>query len=464
MTRRFYRRAVVALALLPLFAACGRTPPPTPSPPGNPGETITGRERLGWDQQAATAAELATFRYAIYVDGARSEVADVTCAGTAGANGFACSGRLPSMTNGSHTLELAAFLLDASGTLESGRSPALSVTVAALTTPAPADAHPLIAGDIVATIDRVELRAQPLATDLNDAVDLAILPDGAVLVAERGGGVRMVQDAAATTLDPGTRTEDGGIASLAVDPEFARTGHLFVVHTPAGAFRLVRYRLTAGALTDRMPLMRDVAASADAAAAVRFGADRKLYVAFDDAGSRDAAARASEWNGKILRLNADGGTPDDQPAASPVYWTGLREPRGLGWTADGTLWVTDERGEGLARLAALTIESLRPRRSSARASYPLPDPFGARTLAFHHGEDTPEFRGNLLLAANDAAYLLRIRFDETNPQRISATERLLEGRIGPVRAVAVARSGAIYVASDSALWRLAPLTPRPAVR
>src|SRR5688572_3948327 len=83
------------LLLLVLAVACGDSRPPTPSPPGTGvGETITGRERIGWDQAAANASELATFRYAIYVDGARSELADVTCAQTATAVGFACSARL----------------------------------------------------------------------------------------------------------------------------------------------------------------------------------------------------------------------------------------------------------------------------------------------------------------------------------------------------------------------------------
>ena len=452
MLPRFHLRAHPIAALV-LVVACGRTPPPTPSPPTDQGETITGRERLGWDQQASDAAELATFRYAIYVDGVRSELTEVSCASPAGPAGFACSGRLPALSNGAHTLELAAFLLDSAGTLESGRSPALRVTVAALTAPPPVGAVSLASGDVIVTADRVSLRAEQLAGDLDDVVDLAVLPEARVLVAQRSGVIALQPSGMAVSLTG--LAADGPVVSLAVDPEFARNGHVFVVHAPPGSFRLVRYRLARNALVDRVPLMRDVAASADAAAAVRFGPDRLLYVAFDDGGSREAAARASEWNGKILRLSPDGGTPDDQPAASPVYWSGLRAPRGLAWTADGTLWFTEARTDRVDRLVALAIESLRPRRAASRASHALPAPFGARTLALHGGSALPALRGNLLIAANDAAYLLRIRFDANDPHRIVASERLLEGRLGPVRAVAVADEGTIYVASPSALWRLA---------
>ena len=448
---------MVVIGLAVGIAACGRTPPPTPSPPTTPGETITGRERLGWDQQAADAAELATFRYAIYVDGARSELADVTCGTSAGPAGFSCSGRLPALTNGAHTLELAAFILDAGGPLESARSAPLRVTATALTPP-PVDAPPLAAGETIALADGVMLKAEQLASGLTDIVDLALLSTERAVIAERTGGIRVIDSTREGVRLPSSilrRALDGGVASLAIDPDFSRTAHVFVVHTRPGAFSLVRYRLAGDTLVDRVALLRDVAASVDAAAALRFGSDGKLYAAFDDGGSRDAAARPSEWNGKILRLNPDGSTPDDQPAASPMFWSGLRAPRGLAWApGHGTTWITDERSDRGDRLVALAVETPRPRRSIQRASFPLPQPFGARALAVHPGGDLPALGGNLLIAASDARYLLRLRFDAADPHRVVTSERLLEGRIGPVRAVAVSSDGSIYVASDVSLWRL----------
>jgi glucose/arabinose dehydrogenase len=448
-------RSYLLLALM-LLAACGRTPPPTPSPPTtDPGETINGRERVGWDQPASDAAELATFRYAIYVDGVRSEVADVSCVTTPGSGGFACSGRLPPLTTGSHTLELAAFY-DAGGIVESAKSPPLRVTVTAVT--APADAAPLRAGEVLTTLDRVALTAERLAGSLRDVVDVALLPDGGVLIAERAGAVRIVRGSGVSeALGAATARGDGAIGSVALDPDVARTGHVFVVHTPPGVFRLVRYRIAGDVLVDRAVLLRDVPASADPAAVLRFGPDGKLYAAFDDGGRGETAARLSEWPGKILRLNSDGGTPDDQPAASPVYWSGLRRPRGLGWRPqDGTLWIADDRGEGVERITALAAGATRPRRAAQRAAYPLPQPLGARALDFHRGGDVPALRGDMFIAASDAGYLLRIRFDPADPARVFTSERLLEGRLGVVRSVAMAADGSIYVASDSALWRLAP--------
>jgi glucose/arabinose dehydrogenase len=419
---------------------------------------ITGRERLGWDQPASSTAELATFRYAIYVDGTRSEIAEASCGTTAGAGGFGCSGRLPAMSNGSHTLELAAFF-DAGGIVESAKSPPLLVTVAAAAASAAATAASLQSGDIVTTRDGARLEAALVASGLNDVVDVAVLPDGRLVVAERAGAIRIVAGETVTDAlptGPGTGAADGGIVALTVDADVARTGLVFVTHTPPGAFRVVRYRIAGGALVDRMALIRDVPASADPSAALRVGPDGKLYAAFDDGGSRDAAARLSEWNGKILRLNADGATPDDQPAASPVFWSGLGAPRGLGWAPDtGTLWLAEQGREGTERVKAIVAGPERPRRATQRASHPLPQPLGARSLAIYRGEDIREFRGDMFIAASAAAYVLRVRFDPSNPLRAVASERLLDGGIGPVRAVVASAEGALYVAGESAIWRLA---------
>lgn len=113
-------RSVVCLSLL--AAACGASPPaPTNA------DTITGAERFGWDQPATDATELASFRYAIYVDDARSEAADVSCATAASSGRFACSSRLPEMSTGTHTLQVASFIVDAGSLRESSRSAGVRV-------------------------------------------------------------------------------------------------------------------------------------------------------------------------------------------------------------------------------------------------------------------------------------------------------------------------------------------------
>jgi hypothetical protein len=102
----------MCLALASCVVACDeklpKGPQPQPQPTGDE-QRITGRERIGWDQQADDRTELASFRYAMYVDGTRRDLANVSCATDPGAAGFACQANLPALSLGVHTLEIVTF-------------------------------------------------------------------------------------------------------------------------------------------------------------------------------------------------------------------------------------------------------------------------------------------------------------------------------------------------------------------
>ena len=124
-------RPWIVVLCLALIACDEKSPPAAPvvDPPAT-NDTISGTERVGWDQPAADAAELATIGYVIYVDGQRTELAGVTCGPAAAAAGFPCTARLPAMSAGPHTLQLASFVNGRVG-LESARSAVLHVRLVA---------------------------------------------------------------------------------------------------------------------------------------------------------------------------------------------------------------------------------------------------------------------------------------------------------------------------------------------
>lgn len=448
---------VLASAVLPACGGGGGSP--SPSPPGGPvGESITGRERIGWDQAAASSADLAALRYAIYVDGTRSEIADVTCASTAGAAGFPCSGRLPPMSNGTHTLEIAAFR-NAGGVIESSRSAPLRVTVTGSTAPAPSETARLVPGDIISTADDLRLVAEQVVTGLTDPTDLAVAADGRVWITDTSGRIIVADEGGVREVVRVPETEGrGGLLSIALAPDFPTSGHLFVMGAVAGeegsVFKVLRYRAAPDGVANRVVLLPDVPASQSPSGVLRFGPDGRLYAAFDGADDDDRAVRLAEWSGKILRLEPDGRTPADQPAASPVLWSGIRTPRGLAWSADGILWAAEDGVDGVERLRAIESKGGVVRQTDSRQSYALPQPFGGRGIAVHPGTGESGFSGDVFLAGHDAGYLLRITFDRDDRFRAVRTEHLLEGRGETVRAVAVAGDGSIYVCTADALWRL----------
>ena len=94
------RFLTVALLTCISVAGCDKKPPETPDP-GNPsGEVrVSAGDRLGWTQQAADSIQLATYQFALYIDGTRTVLSGVNC--TPAASGtFDCSVILPPLTTG----------------------------------------------------------------------------------------------------------------------------------------------------------------------------------------------------------------------------------------------------------------------------------------------------------------------------------------------------------------------------
>jgi hypothetical protein len=387
--------------------SCGGSPPPPSvgTPTGN--QTIIGTERIGWDQAAADAVELATIGYAIYVDGARTALTDVTCTPTAAGGAFPCTARLPALSAGSHTLELTSMADNGTGP-ESARSAALQVTVVAQTA----------ASRSAAVLrDGTGLRTSVVADGVEAPSDIAFAADGRIFVAERGGRIRVVRDGRLLS-EPAISLADamgpnGQLLAIALDPAFDRTHYAFAVYTGLGrsgvpVFTLAGFREVSDTLGDRAVLLDEVPASSPSpSAALRFGPDGKLYVAFDDGGNARRRQDAGSLNGKVLRLNTDGTTPADARGANPVYADGYGSPVALDWDPPTrTLWVAD--------------------RST-----------GAAPFAFYRGALMPSWSDRL----------------------ISAESLFANGASSAATVIAVGPDGAIYYGTASAIGRLVPDRP-----
>ena len=453
------RTLILGLCVM-LVTACDEQSPPPPERPQPPpvAEQIMGNERFGWDQLAVTSAELAAFRYLVYVDDAAgAELQDVSCASTPDAAGFACRARLPSMSPGRHSLELSAFF-EAGTRLESARSSPLNVILVGQaivtglrgTTSQPGQM-------IVGTADGVRLRVTTAADGLDDPTDLAFAADGRIFIAERAGRVRIVRDgrllpSPATALPDVLATDRNGLLAIALDPDFDRTRFVYVVYTADSGFRLARFRATGDVLSERAVMLDAIAPSArHPAASLRSGPDAKLHLGVDDGDVPEAAGDLGSFGGKVLRLNADGTTPADQAGGTPVFATSVHSPRGMDWDTSSVLWIVEP---GL--LQAVVADARYDRRGVTVARYSLPEGTGASALGFYRANLIPAFQGNLFIAGSDNRAILRLQFDRRRPTKVVSTERLLLDEFDRVRAIGMGRDGAIYFCTSNALMKMAP--------
>lgn len=191
-----------------------------------------------------------------------------------------------------------------------------------------------------------------VASGLNSPVDFRFLPDGRVIVAEKGGAIRIVENGAAgdplVTLSVNTLGERG-ISGLAIDPDYADNGYLYVAYTTAALRnRLSRLSVVGNTAGSELVLLQSTESAAlnHQGGALGFGSDGKLYWGLGDNGSGANSQNLTNLHGKILRINPDGSTPSDNPslgedALPQIYAYGLRNPFRLAFTPDGGLLVAD---------------------------------------------------------------------------------------------------------------------------
>jgi glucose/arabinose dehydrogenase len=453
-------RFILALLVCACCTACDKKDPETPNPGNQTGDIqVRPGDRLGWTQTAADTADISSLQFALYVDGTRTTLSGVSC--TPAGTGFDCSAVLPTLTPGPHQLELASFVLDGSVTAESPRSAALRVIAVTSTTSASA------APQFVTTADQVRLTLTTVADGLQQPSDLAFVSDGTIFIAERGGIVRTVRGGAvsagpALNLSADIQLPEGGLLAIAADPKFDDNGQLYALYAAAGPrdgseFVVARFRYAGGTFGERAVLLDRTPASPDGASgALRIGPDGKIYLALDSSADEREAASFATYNGKVLRLNTDATTPDDQPGGTPILSFDHPQPYAIDWQPKtGTLWVVDRLDADAGRLSAVA-KTDKQSRASGRTSYALPAGTGAASAVFYRGDLVPLFRENLFIAGESGRELMRLRFDPQDPSKVSSVERLLKDEIGPIHVVAEGPDGALYVATSTTLFRLAP--------
>ncbi len=215
------------------------------------------------------------------------------------------------------------------------------------------------------------------ASGLNLPVDMAIMPDGGLLVAEKGSGfnasslasVRLVRNGLLQplpVLNLSTNSSgDSGINGIVLDPAFTANGWFYLWHASGvgstgwagqSVMRLTRYTFdplteTADPASEVIILDGVMWALFHNGGGLAFAPDGNLFIATGDANAFTPSQNMASLNGKLLRITptATGYTiPADNPfigvpdARPEIYALGLRNP----WRitireTDGQLYIGD---------------------------------------------------------------------------------------------------------------------------
>jgi glucose/arabinose dehydrogenase len=307
--------------------------------------------------------------------------------------------------------------------------------------------------------------------------EVAVSPDGRMFVTERPGTISVFESTAPmakrvmSAQVSGVRAMgEAGLLGLTLDPDFPRNQFLYVCASrlDQGEWRneVLRYHASSGALAVDTTILRTgiVASGLHDGCRMRFGPDGKLWIATGDGGLPARAQDATSLNGKVLRLNADGSVPSDNPtlkgqsAPSAVYALGLRNPGGMAFDPrTGTCFVVDAGDQMEDEIDEVTAganfgwpAALGPNGSSRGFVDPAWSS-GTSTLAvagavFLPGPDWGVWSDSLVVATLKEQDLRRFTVDDKQ-----ATERdiLLNQKYGRLRAVTLAPDGSLLVTTSS---------------
>jgi len=180
---------------------------------------------------------------------------------------------------------------------------------------------------------------------LDEPTALTFTPDGRMLIGERDGTVWVAQPGAGQ-VDPApflslpsvSTDNERGLLGITLDPAFAQNGYVYAFYTHGSLRnRVSRFQATgngAPAGTEQVVWQHDDASDIwHQGGDLHFGPDGYLYISVGDHLRGDTVQDLDSYNGKILRIAADGSVPVDNPfydGSGPnrdaIWIRGLRNP------------------------------------------------------------------------------------------------------------------------------------------
>lgn len=333
---------------------------------------------------------------------------------------------------------------------------------------------------------------------------MAFLPNGYSLVTERMGTMWLLDDKqqkrfAVRAVPTVTAKGQGGLGDVIVHPEFETNSTIYISYverdpnddTYSGAM-VERAKLNisdSGAhLSDRELIWRQspkVTGNGHYSHRMAFSSDGHLFITSGDRQKFTPAQNMAMNLGKILRLNADGTVPSDNPfygngSVTEQIWTlGHRNPLGIDFDEQGNLWSHEmgpRHGDELniiekARNYGYPVVSQGDHYSGVKIpnheDYPIykaPETAWLPAISpagfiIYKGDLHKSWKGNGFIGGLSSKALVRVTFAKDNEGKWGTEEAERYEWDKRVREVEQDSMGNIYVLEDKDSGRLIKLQP-----
>lgn len=374
--------------------------------------------------------------------------------------------------------------------LSPSRLPVLTGTALALLLAAPASAQTIetSAGPLIATV---------IAEGLEHPWAMGFLPDGRMLVTERSGQLRVVDQNGAVGAPIEGVPEvmargQGGLLDVALAPDFAESGRIYLSFSEAGeggqgtAVLSARLALAgdSGSLSEQNVIFRMnkfTGTDRHYGSRIVIGQDGNLFVTLGERGEAERAQDMADLAGAVVRIAPDGSIPADNPQlegwAAELWSKGHRNPQGATLRqSDGALFTVEHGARG--------GDEINMPRAGRNYGWPVITygvdysgaPIGEGTeqegmeqplhywdpsispsgLTFYDAELIEGWQGDLITGGLSGQVMVRLDMDGDT---VVGEEPLFEGQLGRIRDVRVGPDGAIYALTDAGNGQVIRVAP-----
>lgn len=187
---------------------------------------------------------------------------------------------------------------------------------------------------------------------------------------------------------------------------------------------------------------------------IAFGPDGMLYVTVGDAGQPGLAQDLDSLGGKILRLTPGGKVPKGNPfPGSPVYSYGHRNPQGIAWADDGTMYASEFGQDTWDELNRIT--------PGGDYGWPIVEGIAgdARFVDPLQQWSPAEASPSGIAIAHGRIYMANLRGQRLRAVPLAHLDRSKDyfvGKLGRIRDVTATPDGSLWLLTNNTDGRLAP--------